>query len=421
MKILVVDDDESVRLFLNRLLTKKFRSKVVEAKNGLEGLIALQEHSPDLILLDVQMPVISGVEMLKAVRSDPTYGKTPVIVMSVIQDKDEVLKLIALGIEDYLLKPLQTDWVYKRVLNIFSKTKASGYKEVIVPSSIEASGKSRVLIVDKDIHFRTFFNSLLGGRFEIREAETGPHGMHAATAHTFNIICLAEELPLLSEDLIVQKVRDLSGKLCPNIYLCSTSGTLTPTQALLYDGVIKKTFVPETFRKEFLKVVFGEENFEETIREIIHKHLTAELITATQQTIGVMSMQEVRIHEATNDKSIAKEVLARVDLVGEDHRFILIVGMFGSEQDVASIATKILGMPLGFDNVATDAFGELINTIGGRIRSSVEARGVNMQQQPPSVVKTTAGAEVHQWELSIPFTTEGDEKFIVGIAMAVKE
>lgn len=420
MKILVVDDDESVRLFLNRLLMKKFKSKIVEATNGLEGLIALQEHSPDLIMLDVQMPVIGGVEMLKAVRSDPTHGKTPVIVMSVVQDKNEVLKLITLGIEDYLLKPLQSEWVYKRVLDILSKTKASRHKEA-ASSTDEVTGKSKVLIVDKDIHFRTFFNSLLGGRFEVREAETGPHGMQAATKYALDIICLAEELPLLSEDLIAQKVRDFSGENCPNIYLCSTSGTLEPKRALLYDGVIKKTFVPETFQREFLKVVFGEENFEETIREIIHKHLTAELITATQQTIGVMSMQEVRMHEPMATKFIAKEVLAMADLVEGDQRFTLTVGMFGSEQDVANIAAKILGIPPVFDNVATDAFGELINTIGGRIRSSIEARGVKMQQHPPSVVKTTAGADAHQWELSIPFTTEGQEKFIVGIAIAVKE
>ena len=77
---------------------------VGSAENGREGLILLEEQDPDLILLDIQMPDMNGLQMLKEARKRGSMTK--VVILTAYSDFDYAKKAIALGIENYLLKPV---------------------------------------------------------------------------------------------------------------------------------------------------------------------------------------------------------------------------------------------------------------------------------------------------------------------------
>ena len=107
-KILTVDDSKTVRIIVRKAF-KSYDCEILEAANGVEGLAVAAKEMPDLILLDVTMPVMDGVEMLTKLKSDPQLRGIPVMMLTAEGGKDNVLKIAKLGIRDYIVKPFKED------------------------------------------------------------------------------------------------------------------------------------------------------------------------------------------------------------------------------------------------------------------------------------------------------------------------
>ena len=103
-RILIVDDDELARLeMLNCVM--RLGHDVIQARNGVEALNSLRAQHCDLVLLDLLMPEIDGVEMLRRLRDDTDIAKTPVIVVSAVDESDQISKCYELGVVDHMAKP----------------------------------------------------------------------------------------------------------------------------------------------------------------------------------------------------------------------------------------------------------------------------------------------------------------------------
>lgn len=118
-KILIVEDEPGISLSLR----DEFESEgydVIQAENGKEGLNAAREQSPDLIILDLMMPIMNGYEVCKQLRKE---GKSTPILMLTVKDKeiDKVLGL-ELGADDYVTKPFSLREVVARVKAILRRT-----------------------------------------------------------------------------------------------------------------------------------------------------------------------------------------------------------------------------------------------------------------------------------------------------------
>ena len=113
--ILVVEDEEPMQLVLRDVL-KVEGYTVLEAKNGIEGLeLALKEH-PDLILLDILMPKMDGLEMLKNLRADEWGRKVPVIVLTNLSDNEDIAKAVEEDVFEYFVKTdIRIDEVLARI------------------------------------------------------------------------------------------------------------------------------------------------------------------------------------------------------------------------------------------------------------------------------------------------------------------
>ncbi|KAF0096097.1 MAG: response regulator receiver [Puniceicoccaceae bacterium 5H] len=108
LKILTVDDSRAVRI----IVKKAFRSydcEVLEASNGVEGLALAAKEQPDIILLDVTMPVMDGIEMLTKLKADPSLKSIPVIMLTAEAGRESVLRIAKLGIRDYIVKPFKEE------------------------------------------------------------------------------------------------------------------------------------------------------------------------------------------------------------------------------------------------------------------------------------------------------------------------
>lgn len=125
MKILIVDDDKTTR----KLLTLYLKSKgfeVVAAENGLEALEKLGTENINLIVSDMNMPYMDGIEFTKTVKNDPNFKNIPIIMLTTEADEDEVKKAYDAGVDDYLVKPTNAEQISGRIKKILKKIFQSG-------------------------------------------------------------------------------------------------------------------------------------------------------------------------------------------------------------------------------------------------------------------------------------------------------
>jgi len=105
MKVLIIDDDADIRFIAGLSLSRLGGMEVVEAAGGAEGVRKAQNEQPDVILLDMMMPVMDGSATLAALRSQPATAATPVIFLTAKAMRVEVERLRALGAAGVLIKP----------------------------------------------------------------------------------------------------------------------------------------------------------------------------------------------------------------------------------------------------------------------------------------------------------------------------
>ena len=113
-KILSVDDSKTVRIIIKKAF-KLYDCEILEGANGVEGLALATKETPDLILLDVTMPVMDGVEMLTKLKADPALKSIPVIMLTAEGGKEHVLKIAKIGVRDYIVKPFKEDLMVQKV------------------------------------------------------------------------------------------------------------------------------------------------------------------------------------------------------------------------------------------------------------------------------------------------------------------
>jgi two-component system cell cycle response regulator len=114
IKILTVDDSKTIRLIVAKAF-KSFDCEVIEASNGVEGLAMAVKEKPQLIILDLTMPVMDGYETLTKLKSDPDLKSIPVVMLTAESGRENVLRIAKQGVRDYLVKPFKEDLIIERV------------------------------------------------------------------------------------------------------------------------------------------------------------------------------------------------------------------------------------------------------------------------------------------------------------------
>ena len=125
-KILSVDDSLTIRMLVKRSF-KAYDCVVMEASNGQEGLAAIEKDRPDLIFLDITMPVMDGVTMLTKLKENPDLKTIPVIMLTAESGRENVAYIAKLGVRDYLVKPFKDEQLIEkagRVLKLEPKPAA---------------------------------------------------------------------------------------------------------------------------------------------------------------------------------------------------------------------------------------------------------------------------------------------------------
>jgi len=124
MNILVVDDEPALRQLIRRFLVRDFQVTILEADDGVTALERLRHEQVDLVLLDVSMKAMGGIETLEAIRGSEKYAHVPVVLMTAQADEQYVRRAAELGIADFIVKPFTPATLCARMSSIIGERAA---------------------------------------------------------------------------------------------------------------------------------------------------------------------------------------------------------------------------------------------------------------------------------------------------------
>ncbi|MDP2157629.1 MAG: response regulator [Nitrospirota bacterium] len=131
-KILIVDDSQLIHNMYKLIMNRYHGCKILDAMNGLEALDMLSRESDfDLILLDINMPVMNGIQFMEKLHGENLYRHIPVIVISTEGREDDTLRALKLGAVGYVVKPFKANLLHELIEKIVGKQqKISPFAEI---------------------------------------------------------------------------------------------------------------------------------------------------------------------------------------------------------------------------------------------------------------------------------------------------
>ncbi|MES0336915.1 MAG: chemotaxis response regulator CheY [Candidatus Magnetobacterium sp. LHC-1] len=123
MKILVVDDFSTMRRIVKNILKQLGFDKIEEAEDGEQAFNKLKTGGFDFLVTDWNMPNVSGLELLKRVRSDAKLKSMPVLMVTAEAEKEQVVEAVKAGVNNYVIKPFTAEVLKEKIEKIFEKLK----------------------------------------------------------------------------------------------------------------------------------------------------------------------------------------------------------------------------------------------------------------------------------------------------------
>lgn len=144
LNLMIVEDEDKLRDGLQRALSGFF-AKLITAKNGDEGLKKFKKYNPDLVITDILMPIVDGLDMAKGIKE--ISPDTPVIVLSAYSEKERLLRAIDIGIDKYLIKPVDIDELL-RIIERIKESKIGTNATIRINAYYEFDRVKKVLVRD---------------------------------------------------------------------------------------------------------------------------------------------------------------------------------------------------------------------------------------------------------------------------------
>lgn len=125
MKILVVDDFSTMRRIVKNLLRELGFTNIEEADDGLTALPMLKTGSFDFLVTDWNMPGMEGIDLLKAVRAEPSIASLPVLMVTAEARRDQIVVAAEAGVNGYVIKPFTAQSLQEKIDKIFARLEAA--------------------------------------------------------------------------------------------------------------------------------------------------------------------------------------------------------------------------------------------------------------------------------------------------------
>ena len=416
ISVLVVEDDVSIRTLLLRWIERGVDASVQEAEDGLQALEIIAASSIDLVISDITMPVLDGIEMLRLLRTDPRNKSLEILMVSHMAAEDSVREVISLGATDYLLKPLQHDTAIQRIKRAERRIlDRRAHQET-------AADMPRVVIADPANDFCEVAKSHLSSAFSVRVARSVAEMLVHILRWQPTAVLLSPKLPGLDLRVLFERVKALRPDQWPKFVRLCEPGTNVDQQAAQdqgYSAAITKSFVGKTLLNEVSATLPGAPRTADALSTLAD-FFEQELTTALYQTLGMMTGAEPEEAPET-DASWAPEIYGRIGILADDERYRLEVGVDSGTALAAELGLAMLGEPVEGEE-CKDAFKEVLNVVAGRLRNACVERSLSVSMQLPEATDDPPPALAEAaCRIEKQFVWKGEHRFRIGLEAAMLE
>lgn len=246
-KILVVDDDQCILDTISMYLGETMQ--IITAKNGRQAVEYMSSYTVDLILLDVEMPIMNGFITLEQLRNLKNCINVPVIMITGKNDKNTVIRFMSKGVDDYIIKPIDKSVLIEKVNALLKRQSFSEEKKT-------------VLTVDDDMNYLKTIHSYLCDEYNVIMINSSKLALEYLAKYTPDIILLDYNMPLYNGTAVMNHLnKDESKKEIPIIIV---SGNLD--MELMQECV---KFSPSAY---IVKPV-TKDKLKETIKNVLNQHI----------------------------------------------------------------------------------------------------------------------------------------------------
>lgn len=320
-KILVIDDETLNLKMAEHILKNNY--DVICAKSGAEGLKLLQQSEPDLVLLDLDMPHMSGLEVLERIRSDTAVADVKVVILTAQNTKTRSMELIKLGALDFISKPFIPTELLERVRKV-----------------LPAPERDRILVVDDDRMNLVIARDLLESQYDVTCVLSGEEALEYLREDTPSMILLDLHMPGMSGLEVLEKLQTIDRlKSVPVIFL--TADTQKQTEVEIFRAgamdYIQKPFTAEVVLHRVGRIL-ELYHYQQSLQQEVDKK-TAELVESNRRITNLSTQTMMALASAIDAKdkytnghslrvaSYSRELARRMNKSPEEVNNIYYIGL----------------------------------------------------------------------------------------------
>jgi CheY-like chemotaxis protein len=390
--VLVVDDDKGTRFVLSRLLTQHFGLSVTECVDGLEALRMLSKRRFHFVILDTDMPTMSGIEVLECMREAADTRHVPVIALSGPRDRDAIQSLLKLGVSDCILTPPRADKVVakvQRLLQLLPRPQEAAEDG----AALRLSPSTPALVVDGSLDFRFALVNELQSFGTVHEADSGAAALARFRDLAVGLVFVGQDLGVVGPEMLVRRLR----RLRPDgpLRVVGMVDDMSKVPQDVFDAVLQRTFLPTMLRaalRPYVDMPGPLNALRARVPDIVE--LAA---AAASQAFAMMFETEVSAEEAEPDGEATANASVGMDVL---EKFHLTIATHFTHEGATAVAAKLYGTePADLTDQDRSAMaGEVCTLIARRVHASLDERQIPSACHPavlsgPAPVAAIAAAD----------------------------
>lgn len=238
--ILIVDDSRTIRNIIKKSICGLQLGEIIEACNGLDAINSLVSRSVDLVISDIDMPKMNGLELIREIRKTESLKNIPVLVISANASASNVVATAKLKVQDFIAKPIDEESLRNKV------------ESILFSPLNEIKKDLRILVADDLPSARKIIKKMLNeiGLENIFFCNNGYQAIASIESQTPDLVFLDLELPDMSGIQLLEKIRSKDNKnKLPVILICSELDKDTVLNAARSGA---NSLLPKPFDKEIL-------------------------------------------------------------------------------------------------------------------------------------------------------------------------
>ncbi len=319
--VLTVDDSKVVRTMVTRHL-QRYGCTIVEAANGEEGVAMARTHKPDLVLLDVTMPVMDGRQALGELRKDDATKGIPVIMLTAESGRDLVVEIAKLGVSGYIVKPFQQETFDKEV----SKVLGAPAEGAAPAGAVDAR---TVLVVDDSDKVLALAKAALEESLNVLTATSGKDAIAQYAKAKPGVVVIDLVMPDMDGFATLAELQKLGKSSCVALAVRGDAGLHEKAKKAGYLAVVEKPFQAGDLLQHVLQAAGAGASPDDVLKEYVSEdegcpvfHLTNPAGKLAAKLLPIFGKKLRALAEDGNDKLIVD--VAHLSDVTSEHVSMLV-------------------------------------------------------------------------------------------------